>query len=760
MSLSPVGAVELVKLLLERGCFADESSPEPRLIATTFGTYLTLNRFDEHLLAELDCLGQLSIGEAAVLLGVGEEVIKASIKRIVANPKAPILQVDQNLLTDKYLRVSVQRLVHRLDVDHGGRRLLSSLAEELKLPSSTDAIRQRLPRTVRERTQHNGSLVVVTDAYTRRLQSRVQGAFLALHRPTVIEQWASDHEVEPRWVRDIVAGLELPGELHGDTYIPSSFQSALEHSVKDLFAAGGFCTDDQCHALGVLPSQMRGILVEAYPSALVLKHSVVHPDMLVSMLQEALTEAKESWLNLGTLLPDALLAHEDDVRTLLIDHVLADDETAGALQVGPGGALFMSKTMIDTVAMEQITELVQPFAKKVAEEMDRAPVMTADPLLTAKEKRKAKKSSKASTTPSPRHCDEQTVVPIDQIVQAATALRPDLAVIDQDLLARLCQQAFVTDDFVAACERAVQAEVERLAADRAARARTSRKDSATRMQDITVSFEDASCFATACYMVQGMAAFVEYVEAPDESMDEDRKEALARVKQDFLQGYCAEFTRRITEYCLFKNEVDEDIFWFSLDGNLSNYCSPVDLANRETPAIRLSCVHDENGKARDPLPTLRELLPTTVGTALARQWILLGSECYCGGSKPGDLDAFLSHVEENTLTICGLPFKKLDKKAKKQFLNSRRQLLLQLLADQKDPGVVLDLTVMLLFQLVKNHVVFGSHLRGFILQALLKERKISDEDRELLQELALVLDEGVDVDPGLVRNLKAKHVAK
>jgi hypothetical protein len=110
-------------------------------------------------------------------------------------------------------------------------------------------------------------------------------------------------------------------------------------------------------------------------------------------------------------------------------------------------------------------------------------------------------------------------------------------------------------------------------------------------------------------------------------------------------------------------------------------------------------------------------------------------------------------------TICGYPFKKLDKKSEKQFLFSRRQRLLELLEASTDAGDVLDYTIMLLFQQVKNLVVSGSHLRTDILKLLVSERKISDSVATALTELAKAVPPGeadiTGVDPNVVETVKA-----
>jgi hypothetical protein len=106
-------------------------------------------------------------------------------------------------------------------------------------------------------------------------------------------------------------------------------------------------------------------------------------------------------------------------------------------------------------------------------------------------------------------------------------------------------------------------------------------------------------------------------------------------------------------------------------------------------------------------------------------------------------------------SVCGLPFKKLDKKSEKQFLFARRQKLTKSLEATNDPEAVLELSIMLLFQQVKSFVVCGKHLMGPILNLLTKERKITEEVASLLRKMADAIQSGAEVDEGLERAVKA-----
>jgi hypothetical protein len=285
---------------------------------------------------------------------------------------------------------------------------------------------------------------------------------------------------------------------------------------------------------------------------------------------------------------------------------------------------------------------------------------------------------------------------------------------------------------------------------------------------VDAAFEDS--FVTLCYMIQANAKFVALAEA-SKSFDEA---SLNILKIEMLQSCCANITSRITQYCLFKNE-EESIFTFNnpegtksesriTNFGLPSFCSDIDITTlRYKNNNYLSCP-----PPREPLPVLRESLPGNMGVSLARQWVFCGGECYRGGiriaeddgsayTRPGSIDNFMTHIQENSLTLCGLPFKKLDKKSEKLFLFKRRQALTELLKKAIDPTVILELTIAILFQQVKQIVVSGNLLRSEIMKMLFEERKISKAVQNTLQNLNTAIQVGISINQtneNLVKKVK------
>ncbi|MGK3736067.1 MAG: hypothetical protein ACI90V_002909 [Bacillariaceae sp.] len=342
------------------------------------------------------------------------------------------------------------------------------------------------------------------------------------------------------------------------------------------------------------------------------------------------------------------------------------------------------------------------------------------------------------------------------------------------LVVSFCRQVLYTESFIKQCERGVNAELLRLRSEMNSKTKISRKDAAAKVRSVEAAFQDA--FITLCHIIQAQAKFISF--ASNNSDDIFDEISMKKLKEEFLRGPCADLTSRITQYRLFQDEDEEDsIFTFvhpttevkekeneNISCGLPPYCIDVDITARRHPKSYLSCP-----APREPLAVLRESFSGNTGIVLSRLWKKCGGECYRGGliksqegeeedseyTVPGDMD-FLSYAEENCLTLCGLPYKKLDKKAEKNLLFSRKQQLNHLLTNTDvtiNPVDVLEFTIMILFQQVRNLIVFGSLLRGPILLALVRERKIPSSIGVALQTLNKAIDNNT-VDDVLVQSIK------
>lgn len=411
------------------------------------------------------------------------------------------------------------------------------------------------------------------------------------------------------------------------------------------------------------------------------------------------------------------------------------------------------------------------------------------------------RSSSSANCPTVAFNDAPGVVALVQIAKRVAEKYPDLAnvqesccplIVDEDgdspswepedgydgagPLYEFCRQALCTPQFRRKCDQAVKAELDKVRATRQGISIGARKAGAVTAAAIDDAFE--ACFADACYLVQMLAKLPRSVATGD--IAKEKKTALER---DFLLGCAADFTCRITQYCLFKHEVDEGLFLVEFEPGssfspvqeltencLPSFCHPVRMTTRSFGRVFLSCAPDKGGnKDRDPLPALRELLPGSIGVELARMWTCCGGECYQGGKKllseddkeyvrPGNFEQFLRLAEESCLITCGLPFKKLDKKAEKNAMFTRRRgLTAQLESADANAREVLELTIMLLFQQIKGIVVAGDELIDTVLGILCEEKKISEEVKNkllLMYEHVKLAGGDKDIPDDLIASIK------
>ena len=824
--ISNQGAAALMDLLLaRRGYFLDhhEKTKEKSagrlcwLQKTTEGTYCTNQCLCEKLKVHMQKVGRMprtSVPEVLQII-VEEEDANAVVEHIISqvfSSEDDILQVGSELMTRAYLDDLVSKLIKEMqsDGDKTSPLLVAHVARSiwnLSLDTTLTVLMERLPTSdsdVQLLTLDNGSKVLVTQTYLDHYKKNVLATIQALEEPASISCLCKQQGWETSWVsellqRELTAASQdsssnnrnVPGVLHGDLFVPDCYTERQHQDVLAAFHRTGLVTASQAAVYGMSLKEVCEFLQKQINddnrnAIVILPNTALANDMIVAPLEAALQECQDTWLDLSWHVPAELLQLQEDTESLL-DRCIDSIDNGGVAVVHQASGLYVSVTLLKQIRQKVVPGVVEQCAMQRAQELDSRvgaeKVLEGLTKTTQDKKRKTKKSSKNAKAASAAltlstTSDSIGSLPFVEIAKAIVEKYEDLTeyLSNQDkpdynneesstsLLVKLCETAFDTEETRTRFSKDVLAELRRIVAAREAKARTSRTESASQIQNIEAAFEDPACFASACFMIQVLHKFIQY--ATDAGLAQNIIDIL---EEEFLQGCCADFTSRITQYALFKNAVDAERFSFSAESSSPEdashlYYAPVDTVLLHYPTTYLSCQPDQDLKPREPLPLLRNVLPGTVGVSLARQWILCGGQVYRGGVRqnedgtfvrPGDVNGFLAHVEENCLSICGLPFKKLDKKSEKQLLFARREALIQRLGSETDPVIVLELTIMLLFQLVKNVVVSGSLLRGPILQLLNQERKISPAVAKELIDMAQKLQTGDTADAEQIERVRA-----
>ena len=666
----------------------------------------------------------------------------------------------------------------------------------------------------------NDSKELVSTSQYDLLRQKVLKHFSGVNEPVQIhdicqeEGWDGNQVLE--WLasqlehQDETSELYLPGEIHADSstcgqtamYLPISYRQKQQEEILEFLSANGYITMARAvrnYNHGLLATQITELVTDSFPGVTILNEGTVFVaeqtlQQVQVGVQDYLSSTTPSLLDLEEYLPEELLQSPTTVQNIL-DTIGFTSPSEGVAVMGNDRAILASKEAIKHFKDNHLSQLLQKHAKNRAseifqlqfaleeEEDDNEDVGGKKSGKSTKSRRKAKNSKQnKKKDKQPKGDASSFVIPLVDVTLAVIdafsdfqddSLSPDeknsLQWEDEDdlgLPVQFCRKALYTDSLLEQCQRAVNAELQRLESEKNSKARMSRKDAAAKVRSVEAAFQDA--FVTLCYLLQAQAKAIAHFENLEDFFDEGSIELL---RDELQKGPCADLTSRITQHCLFQEEAQEDcLFTFVKSTNnieeteqsssLPRYCSDVTITSCRHPESYLSCA-----PPREPLPVLRESFSGNVGIVLAKMWILCGGECYRGGVRtiddeggtgsqilhvrPGSMDGFLSYAEENCLTLCGLPYKKLDKKVEKSLLFSRKQQLNGLLASTDattDPTKVLEYTIMILFQQVRSLIVSGSLLRGPILEALSTERKIPSSVAAALK----LLNEMIENDSGSI----------
>jgi len=638
----------------------------------------------------------------------------------------------------------------------------------------------------------------------------------------------TQHELEDFKTSDVL----LEGEIHIDAamsgqtamYLPISYRERQRQEILEFVNSNGYITLERAlknYRKGFPAAQISIIVQEAFPDIIVLNDG----DTFISdsILQQVKVEVDDYLLSASTCelldlqeyLPAELIQSPTTMLSVF-KCIGFNSPSDGIVVVGNDRTIVVSYKVVQHLKAEHLSPHIQEYAKNRAKQLFQIEITSdnnddeeeedTERSKSGRKSRKSARSKRCNKSSKKKNKISKSDVSgdivslsiiVSSIIDACPIFQEDSLSLDEseqknlkweddddngcnsNLAAQFCRKAFYSEILFEQCKSAVDTELRRLQSEKKSKAKRHLKD-ANSKRSVESAFQDA--FIVLCHLIQAQSkAIVSFANTAEDCIDE---QSLEKMKDEFLQGPCADLTSRITQHCLFQEESEEDLFTFAhptqqkQDDSICNtgnankemplHCTDVTITARRYPQSYLSCP-----PPREPLPILRESFSGNTGIVLSRMWILCGGECYRGGVRtieddeegvisksvhvrPGNMDAFLSYAEENCLTLCGLPYKKLDKKNEKKILFSRKQQLIALLDKTEEATDVLEYTIMILFQQIKNILVCGSMLRGPILGILLKERKIPPSvalAMRLLNEMILQ-DNDQTVDQKLVLLVK------
>ena len=617
----------------------------------------------------------------------------------------------------------------------------------------------------------------------------------------IIQELMWDDEAAHECVVNLCGNGMLKGTVKGTAasaaYVPHVYVQKQRQSVEEYFRSNGYVTKHFITSLGVAAGASKVSFVRECcgqsgdMDIVELPHSVINAKDIVTPLEGLIEEANSlrSFLDPRTALPEALLSNQDDIRELLeeiVPSMLPEDVgfSTGTVVICDGGALYCSTGMAKDMT-KILMPLIETYSRQRAKEIDEArsaarrkrkktlPVTgeEGEIITTGAKLKKSKKSVRQEDDDDLAAVDDSPgSVPLNEVVASLVKEYPGLIEIQENCMVplvndqalwdpedgydgagpvfELCRKVFNPSKIAKKCARAVKLELDKIESTRQGMALGGRKAGALKAASIEESFE--ASFADACYLIQMLAKLPQLLEG-SEIADE---KSVGNLQRDFLLGCASDFARRLTIFALYKHQVDgEEIFIFEPSSTSTNF-PPPDVDVRTYPRTLLSCTPKQDGNKRQPLATLREVLPGSVGIELARLWKCLPGDCTDDPQvRPGSMDEFVRHAEESCLIICGLPYKKINKKAEKKAMFERRKQLTAFLEASSEPIEILQCTTILLYQQIKNIAVAGDELLGTVLEMLCNEKKINDGVKQNLLQMRdqiVPVQEEVHVDRDLL----------
>ena len=502
----------------------------------------------------------------------------------------------------------------------------------------------------------------------------------------------------------------LKGKVHTDSsntvtgaiFIPIAYEQHQRDIIEGLFHANGYITIHQAEQAGVSAKRLETCILDNQSDAILFQKCIIHQDIIISPLQVVVEECIEaqSFLDLSLHLPGDILSCKDDINTIMMDHILNKTNSDGRLMLDQDEVLYFSQGMIDNITTNVLPQLIETFAKVRAteiidtiDERKKKSIGNNNPSVITKEvgtSKKFKGKSKSKTKHTKKkslHENEDgadvflsSLIPLETVVSAVVEAYPGLSDIQESYnndsinkpkwqkedddnecqgdyegpVYGFCRLALNNDSRLETlCSNSVEAEMEKIIKTRRGSSMSKRGRGAAKCRSIEQQFEDK--FPLACHLIQ-LTAKLPLAMDLDQETSEDNVDA---VTSDYLH-HCAWFAQRITEYCAFKAGLDtDDIFHFSKvddKNDQEGFNFDVDLTQRHFSPVFLSCTTQDDGVWQDPLKLLREMMPGNIGVGLARMWIFTGGSHYDGGRRvgndgndfirPGDMNKFLTHVEE------------------------------------------------------------------------------------------------------------------
>eukprot|EP00984_Skeletonema_dohrnii_P001192 scaffold371_cov84-Skeletonema_dohrnii-CCMP3373.AAC.3 len=613
------------------------------------------------------------------------------------------------------------------------------------------------------------------------LESQVLSSLSGVTSPTSLEKlFDNDLALAIPIARTLCQQGRLPGIVSSSSnnavYTPNIFSHFQRNVIDSFFRTNGYITETKCVGAGLSRNRMECFVRESFPNAVLLSHSIIDSEVICQPLEVVIQTAilNDGYADLRSLIPLDVASNNDDVEQVinvcLVDSLKLQQDTATF------DAFVKGTTLINTdIALFFSHEMSKKSVKMMDAEIERYSKQRAKEIIENKNGTGAggKKGKPAVPTLGSTAADVVSLRDVANCIgnnypnllqsqheyEESSSCEASLSWNSEEVgrcdgpLIEFCRSMY--SDVERKCTRAVRAEVASLNSTRHGVSVSDRAVGAAKQMDVQEEFETS--FKDLCHFLQALTKTIENFSTKGLFTSAE----ISSMKRELLSGTGCCLARLLTEYCLYRNNVDgARALTFSHQDHNSTHSigTPAYVSALDFPSFSLQYNPAEGGKQKNPLQHLRESLPGSSGLNLVRMW----SICSDGnddddGTKDADelLDQFISHLEDSCLTLVGIPFSILDKKAEKKLLTSRRQGLIGRLEKSSQQDEIFRTCVILIYQQTKSLMISGKTMTALVMN-LFEQMKIPTRVTEVL--LDLKRDNGVS--PELLHLVKQFGTAK
>ncbi|XP_058446223.1 E3 UFM1-protein ligase 1 homolog [Malaya genurostris] len=328
--LSERNCVELVSVLISKGLLD--------VIFTTDGKeYLTQTHLKQEVKDEMFVLGgRANLVDLAKALNVDFDKIQRIADQIISED-ATIKFVLGQLLDDSYMQRVASEINEKLS--QAGEINVADLTIQYDLPADfilNNIIVKHLNKIIMGKQDSSNANIFFTQSYITRSKAKIRGALAAITRPTPISAILAQSGVPDRLfyllVNEVATLGSVTSRTPGALYIPRIYTKTQVEWVQNFYRQNGYLEHDSVAGLGV--NDVKNFIVNQLPNEKIthLKKCSVG-DKLIDQVSASLDEciATNSYLDVSTVLPSIM--SDEDIEQL-IDMILPPTKQKQALIFG------------------------------------------------------------------------------------------------------------------------------------------------------------------------------------------------------------------------------------------------------------------------------------------------------------------------------------------------------------------------------------------------------------------------------------------